>query len=157
MCLNDLLCVILLQFVALRWGGGVILLSESSYSIPIEQICRKILNRTTLDIFYLISNNRNLSKSDIAQIFKDYDPDPNAKVTKYRSTVELGIATLEGALFIENWKDGQSERYILTPFGEAADKIVTEMFDEVNDNMLLGCKIIPKKIEELQAAKEVNA
>lgn len=112
--------------------------------IAIEDICRKILKNTVLDIYYLIMNEKDISKSDIAHRFKEYDPDPDAKTTKFRNQIDIGIAKLEGAMFIESWQDGVSDRYFLTIYGQAAREIMSDLVKE--DTMILNGSKITRKI-----------
>lgn len=113
-------------------------------TIEIEAICRKILRNTVLDIFYLIMEEKEITKTDIAQRFAQHDPDPEAKVTKYRTMVDVGIAKLEGAMFIDFWKQGQADKYFLSPFGEAAKDIMATLIEE--DPLILKGSIITAKI-----------
>ncbi|WP_054029121.1 hypothetical protein [Bacillus sp. FJAT-28004] len=115
--------------------------------IPIEEICHKILKKSVLDIFYLIIKDSNLSQADIKQKFAQYDPEPNAKATKYRSHIEIGIACLESVLFIDSWQDGTALRYYLTPYGKIAKAIVTNLMEEIDETMLLGSIVVKKVIE----------
>jgi len=119
-------------------------------AIPIDEICKKVLRQTTLDIFYLISKERDLSKKDIQMRFKDFDPDENAKYIKYRFPVEAGIASLEGCLFISSWKKGLVERYNLTNYGEVAFEIIKELLNENPTEILLGSTIVAGLMKQLQ-------
>ncbi|MEB8637661.1 hypothetical protein P4H32_28670 [Bacillus cereus] len=116
----------------------------TAQTIEIEAICRKILRNTVLDIFYLIMEEKEITKTDIAQRFAQHDPDPEAKVTKYRTMVDVGIAKLEGAMFIDFWKQGQADKYFLSPFGEAAKDIMATLIEE--DPLILKGSIITAKI-----------
>ncbi|RCW41637.1 hypothetical protein [Paenibacillus prosopidis] len=112
-------------------------------TIEIQAICRKILRNTVLDIFYLIMEEKDITKSDIAHRFAQHDPDLDAKVTKYRGTVDVGIAKLEGAMFIDHWEQGQSNHYYLTTYGKQAMSIMEHLI--IEDPLILnGSKITAK-------------
>jgi hypothetical protein len=120
--------------------------------ISIEEICRKILKNTVLDIFYLIVNQDNISKTTMAQKFQEYDPQPNTKMTKYRSIIDTGVAMLEGAQLIESWKDGVSDIYCLTTYGEYARAIMSNLIDE--DQVILRGSRITKKVMEVMEVED---
>lgn len=120
-----------------------------STHIPVRDICITLLKQEVLDIFYLIHQHPNkLSQVDIKQIFANHDPDPEAKITKYRSKIETGIACLKAVLFIDSWRQGQAERYFLTDYGKEAFDILAQLFEEDPDRkMLLGSIIVTKYFE----------
>lgn len=121
--------------------------------IPIRAICTSLLKQEVLDIFYLIEQRPNLSQAEIKQIFAEYDH-PDTKTTKYRTKIEIGIACLKAVLFIDSWRQGQSERYFLSEYGKEAYAILGELFEEDTEGkMLLGTKILSK---QLQKREEVN-
>ncbi|MCY9763202.1 hypothetical protein M5X06_22235 [Paenibacillus alvei] len=109
--------------------------------IMVEDICKKHIRGTVLDIFYIIMNNENISKRGIIRKFLQYDPDQNAKVTKYRLIVDVGIATLEGAMLIESWSSGGASAYVLTSHGKEASIILADIFNE-DPTIMYGSKVM---------------
>lgn len=100
---------------------------------------------TILDIFFVIQEEQNIFKSEIVRKFIENDPDPEAKFTKYRSLVDIGIAKLEGALFIDCWKEGNKEKYYLTDYGTEAAYCIGGLIEKT-PNILFGSKIASKTV-----------
>lgn len=115
----------------------------TTHAIEIEEICRSIFKNTILDIYYLIMTEPNITKTEIRKKFMEFDEQPDVKITKYRALIDIGIAKLEGAMFIQSWADGLNERYFLTPYGEMAKDIVGHLINE-NPVILNGSKITAK-------------
>jgi hypothetical protein len=135
-------------YVSVMEGVGIL----DSPAIEIEAICKKILRETTLDVFYLISNEKDISKSEIAHRFQE-DDGGEGKSQRYRFKINEALAKLEGAMFIDSWTDGTQgapSRYFLTTHGEWAQKILDYMFEEEKyDPMILkGSKIVSKLMNE---------
>lgn len=114
--------------------------------IPIEELCRNIMKGTVLDIFFLIQKFDYIFKSEILRKFVEYDEDPKCSPAKYRLIMDVGIAKLEGAGFISFFKEGNKERYYLTPYGKVAGDIVPDLVDE-DPSILYGSKITLKVAE----------
>ncbi|MFB5678813.1 hypothetical protein [Paenibacillus terreus] len=104
-------------------------MSDNSGFISIDEICRKIMKGTVLDIFYIIQEHEYVFKSEIMRRFVEFDEDPEAKENKYRFVVQEGIAMLEGALFIDSHRSGKKDCYYLTPYGLQARDIVAELIE----------------------------
>ncbi|TVX85635.1 hypothetical protein [Paenibacillus agilis] len=114
---------------------------DRSTAISLEDICRRNLKGTVLDIFYIIMLNNNISKKEIIQHFLNYDTDTTAKATKYRLLVDVGIAKLEGAMLIECWREGKNHPYTLTAYGHEAKEIMRNLFEE-DSSMCYGSKVM---------------
>ena len=71
-----------------------------------------------LDIFYLIRQNQGIFKSEIIRHFQQYDSAPKVAVSKYRHKVDIGIATLTGARFIESRDGGRIDQFFLRNMGK---------------------------------------
>ncbi|MFM9280888.1 hypothetical protein [Paenibacillus jiagnxiensis] len=104
-------------------------MSDNLGLISIDEICRKIMKGTVLDIYYLIQEHEYVFKSEIMRRFVEFDGDPDAKENKYRFLVQEGIAKLEGALFVDSLRSGQKDCYYLTPYGLQARDIVAELIE----------------------------
>lgn len=125
--------------------------SSASKTIEIEEICRKIFRETVLDIFYLIMETKDISKTELAQRYSGIQ---EGKTQKFRFAINEAIAKLEGALFIDSWKDstpGAPSRYYLTAHGEVAREILEQMYEE-DPRIVKGTRIISKAFE----GSEVN-
>ncbi|MFS0841338.1 hypothetical protein [Paenibacillus sp. 1P03SA] len=122
-------------------------------SIDIEDICRKILRKTVLDVFFLLKQEKEMTKLEIMQAFAKYDPDPDAKVTKFRGIVDIGVAKLQGAMLIDYWQMGPSDKYFISEYGEQAIDIMKRLIDE-EPSMLLGSRVVSKIYEEYESEEE---
>ncbi|CAH8248488.1 hypothetical protein WJ0W_007155 [Paenibacillus melissococcoides] len=116
--------------------------------VSIEEICKKHIRGAVMDVFYLVLTNGNISKAEMIREFLKYDPDPNAKPSKYRVMVDVAVAKLHGALFIDSWDSGNSAPYFLTQYGKEADQVLKTMFEEDSTILLLGSKIMAKAMIE---------
>lgn len=112
--------------------------------ISLQDICRKHIRGTVLDIFYIIYTSGNCTKTEIIRRFLEHDPDPKAKPTKYRLIVDIGISKLEGAMLIESWKDGKTEPFRLTLYGQEASYTMNELFNE-DPTIVYGSKVMAKE------------
>lgn len=125
-------------------------MSNKATSIEIEEICKKIFKETVLDIFYLIMQNKDISKTELAQ---HYSGIQEGKTQKFRFAINEALAKLEGALFIDSWTDsspGAPSRYYLTSYGEVAREILEQMYND-DPRIVKGTRIISKAFEEIEA------
>lgn len=126
---------------------------ENMPVIEVESICKKILREIVLDVFYLISSEKDISKTEIAQKFQEYEGEEGVRSQKYRFKINEALAKLEGAMFIDSWTDGTQgapNRYFLTTHGEKAQLILDDMFetDRYDPMILKGSKIVARIMQE---------
>lgn len=120
--------------------------------IELEEICRKVLRETALDVFYLIGNQKDISKTEISHKFQELEAGSASKSQRYRFKINEALAKLEGAMLIDSWTDGTQgapSRYYLTNYGEWAEKQMSEAFDEGDYDPLIlkGSRIVSKLME----------
>lgn len=119
---------------------------DNSHKISVEEICKKIFKETVLDIFYLIMQTKDISKTELAQLYSGIQ---EGKTQKFRFAINEALAKLEGALFIDSWTDaspGAPSRYYLTSHGEVARGILEQMYNE-DPRIVKGTRIISKAFE----------
>ncbi|PAD71358.1 hypothetical protein [Paenibacillus campinasensis] len=109
--------------------------------ITVEELCVNIMKGINIDVFYLINENKGIFKSEIIRKFQQYDPEGNASVSKYRHKVDVAIATLIGAAFIESRDAGRKDQFFLTPYGEEAVKVLGDLLDK-DPSILFGSIIV---------------
>ncbi|WP_128896656.1 hypothetical protein [Longirhabdus pacifica] len=117
--------------------------------IPIEDICKKIFRDEVIDIFYIIWTNKEISKTDIAKTFKQavFQDEENIYGQKFKSVINESIAKLEGATFVDYFKEGVAYKYFLTETGEVAKEFLQDYIEE-NSSILRGSKVLKKVMEE---------
>lgn len=98
-------------------------------SVPISEICDKHLRGIVLDVFWCLTEYGNVNKRMITDIFMEHDKRENTKKTSYRTVLDIAIAKLDAAMFIDSYEDGNKDIYFLTEYGKIAQKYVTEMLD----------------------------
>lgn len=130
-------------------GGEWELNEEGVGFISISEICKKHIRGVVMDVFYLVLTKGNISKAEMIREFLKYDPDPNAKASKYRVTVDVAVAKLHGALLIDSWASGNSDPYFLTQYGKEADHILKSLFEE-DPTIMLGSKITIKAMTAIE-------
>ncbi|MGE7828554.1 hypothetical protein [Paenibacillus sp. NPDC093718] len=114
--------------------------------ISVQEICKNIMKGINLDIFYLIRQNQGIFKSEIIRHFQQYDSAPKVAVSKYRHKVDIGIATLTGARFIESRDGGRIDQFFLTKYGEEAAEFLGELIE--NDPSIMFGSIIVNAVSK---------
>lgn len=104
--------------------------NELETAVPLEEICRHIMNGTVLDIFHLIFDKRKTFKKEIIDILINADGKADSKPGTYKNQVNLAIAKLEAARLIDSNKSGLREEYRLSRYGHiVAETYIYELVD----------------------------
>lgn len=111
--------------------------------IEVEAICKKVLKNMAMDIFFIVMNEKELSKKEIYARYKESTGDRSPSSQKARFKIDEALAMLEGAMLIDSWREGTFKRYFLTSYGEEARKILFVMFEK-DPGILRGTKIVSK-------------
>ncbi|MGY3386810.1 hypothetical protein ACVWZB_004764 [Paenibacillus polymyxa] len=122
---------------------------EIEIHIPTEEICQKVIKGVVLDVFVIITNMQPINKSEIQRYFAVYKDGTDAHGKKYRHTVDIAIAKLEGTLFVDTFKDSGSDKYFATDYGKAASSIITRMINEDPDGTMRGADITRQVIRTI--------
>lgn len=115
-------------------------------TIPVHEICKKVLVGEVLDLFHIIEVNQEISKKEIGDRFLEAIMGPGVDVKKSqkrRLRVTEYIAKLEGAQLIDYFVQGTAHIYSLTPNGQIAVKIIADLIEQ--DPSFLKGSIIVKK------------